>query len=42
VGLRIHCALGPFWQTRLGKSTFSAYQASARGGVCEAASWAIA
>ena len=28
-----HCALGPFWQARLGKSTFTAYQASARGGV---------
>jgi PhzF family phenazine biosynthesis protein len=28
-----HCALGPFWQTRLGKNTFTAYQASARGGV---------
>lgn len=28
-----HCALGPYWQTRLGKSDFTAYQASARGGV---------
>ncbi len=28
-----HCCLGPFWQTRLGKSEFLAYQASARGGV---------
>jgi predicted PhzF superfamily epimerase YddE/YHI9 len=28
-----HCALGPFWQGRLGKSDFLAYQASARGGV---------
>lgn len=27
-----HCALGPFWQERLGKSDFTAYQASARGG----------
>lgn len=28
-----HCCLGPFWQKRLGKSHFTAYQASARGGV---------
>jgi PhzF family phenazine biosynthesis protein len=28
-----HCCLGPYWQTRLGKSKFVAYQASARGGV---------
>jgi len=28
-----HCALGPFWQARLGKSDLVAYQASARGGV---------
>jgi PhzF family phenazine biosynthesis protein len=28
-----HCCLGPFWQKRLGKDTFTAYQASARGGV---------
>ena len=28
-----HCTLGPFWQSRLKKSTFTAYQASARGGV---------
>lgn len=27
-----HCALGPYWQQRTGRSTFSAYQASARGG----------
>jgi PhzF family phenazine biosynthesis protein len=27
-----HCALGPFWAARLGKSALSAYQASARGG----------
>jgi predicted PhzF superfamily epimerase YddE/YHI9 len=27
-----HCALGPFWETRLGKSEFTAYQASRRGG----------
>ena len=28
-----HCALGPFWKSRLGKHEFVAYQASARGGV---------
>lgn len=28
-----HCCLGPFWHTRLNKSEFVAYQASARGGV---------
>jgi len=28
-----HCTLGPFWQGRLDKSEFTAYQASARGGV---------
>jgi predicted PhzF superfamily epimerase YddE/YHI9 len=28
-----HCALGPFWQERLGKSSFRAHQVSARGGV---------
>lgn len=27
-----HCALGPYWQARLNKSEFSAFQASARGG----------
>ena len=27
-----HCCLGPFWTERLGKSSFLAYQASARGG----------
>ena len=27
-----HCALGPFWQSRMGKSEFLAYQASRRGG----------
>ncbi|MGF1534915.1 MAG: PhzF family phenazine biosynthesis protein [Elainellaceae cyanobacterium] len=27
-----HCALGPFWQDRLGKDVLSAYQASPRGG----------
>ncbi len=28
-----HCTLGPFWQRRLGKAEFVAYQASARGGL---------
>jgi predicted PhzF superfamily epimerase YddE/YHI9 len=28
-----HCALGPYWMTKLGKAEFTAYQASARGGV---------
>lgn len=28
-----HCALGPYWQKRLGKDSFIAYQASERGGV---------
>lgn len=28
-----HCALGPFWEARLGRSDFRAFQASARGGV---------
>lgn len=28
-----HCCLGPYWQTRLDKREFVAYQASARGGV---------
>ena len=28
-----HCVLGPYWQPRLGKDSFVAYQASARGGV---------
>jgi len=27
-----HCCLGPFWAERLGKRSFVAYQASARGG----------
>jgi predicted PhzF superfamily epimerase YddE/YHI9 len=27
-----HCALGPYWQSRLGKDAFVAHQASARGG----------
>ena len=28
-----HCTLGPFWQERLKRSEFRAFQASARGGV---------
>jgi PhzF family phenazine biosynthesis protein len=28
-----HCCLGPYWASRLGKTEFLAYQASARGGV---------
>lgn len=28
-----HCALTPYWAGRLGKTSFTAYQASARGGV---------
>lgn len=28
-----HCALGPYWQSRLGRADFTAYQASARGGI---------
>ena len=28
-----HCALGPYWQAKLGKPDFTAYQASPRGGV---------
>lgn len=28
-----HCCLGPFWQSRLNKDSFVAYQASTRGGV---------
>lgn len=27
-----HCCLGPFWSARLSKNSFTAYQASARGG----------
>jgi PhzF family phenazine biosynthesis protein len=27
-----HCALGPYWKSRLGKDTFFAHQASLRGG----------
>jgi predicted PhzF superfamily epimerase YddE/YHI9 len=28
-----HCAIGPYWGQRLGKTTLRAYQASGRGGV---------
>lgn len=28
-----HCALGPFWQAKLGKADFNAFQTSERGGV---------
>ncbi len=28
-----HCCLGPYWSERLGRAEFSAYQASARGGL---------
>jgi len=28
-----HCALGPYWANKLGRSEFTAYQASRRGGV---------
>jgi predicted PhzF superfamily epimerase YddE/YHI9 len=28
-----HCCLGPFWAARLGRTEFTAYQASPRGGV---------
>ena len=30
-----HCALAPYWQQRLGKNTFKAYQASERGGTLD-------
>lgn len=30
-----HCALTPFWAERLGRDSFSAYQASARGGIVQ-------
>ena len=31
-----HCALGPYWKEKLGKTEFTAYQASPRGGVVHA------
>ncbi len=30
-----HCCLGPYWQKRLGKTSFTAYQASTRGGTVQ-------
>jgi predicted PhzF superfamily epimerase YddE/YHI9 len=30
-----HCGLSPYWRDRLGKTSFLAYQASARGGVLQ-------
>jgi PhzF family phenazine biosynthesis protein len=30
-----HCALGPYWANRLGKTQFTAYQASPRGGIVQ-------
>ena len=32
-----HCALGPYWAAKLGKSEFLAYQASPRGGILKVA-----
>ena len=32
-----HCVLGPYWQARLGRSEFTAYQTSERGGVVKVA-----
>lgn len=32
-----HCCLGPFWQDRLGKEMFTAYQASPRGAILNVA-----
>jgi PhzF family phenazine biosynthesis protein len=32
-----HCALGPWWQARLGRDEFTAWQASARGGLVKLA-----
>ena len=32
-----HCVLGPYWESRLGKSDFTAWQASRRGGVVRVA-----
>jgi PhzF family phenazine biosynthesis protein len=30
-----HCCLGDYWRKRLGKTAFTAFQASARGGVVQ-------
>ena len=32
-----HCCLGPYWRRRLGRDTFTAWQASARGGMVKVA-----
>lgn len=32
-----HCCLGPYWQRRLGRNTFTAWQASERGGLVKVA-----
>jgi PhzF family phenazine biosynthesis protein len=32
-----HCCLGPYWQRRLGRDTFTAWQASPRGGLVRVA-----
>ena len=32
-----HCCLGPYWQRRLGRDTFAAWQASERGGLVRVA-----
>ena len=32
-----HCCLGPYWQRRLGRDAFTAWQASARGGLVKVA-----
>ena len=32
-----HCALGPWWQAKLGRNEFTAWQASARGGLVKLA-----
>ena len=32
-----HCALGPWWQAKLGRADFTAYQASQRGGIVKVA-----
>lgn len=30
-----HCCLGPYWASKLGKTTLTGYQASKRGGTVE-------
>ena len=32
-----HCCLGPYWQRKLGRDAFTAWQASARGGLIKVA-----